>query len=268
MPEVFTAQLKETSRHKEEQRHRHTDEIEAQNRARYHIVVYSLIKDGGHPNIFEFQLGTSSFAWPHLSLNHQVISLMGLATAGLDEGVGAASIIHVWNHQRREWRGVRPRYLVTVVEGRPVLLKNPNVTQCVDLDTCIRSADDSPPNLHSHLAADRSISTSFIDHLAAVIIFEHSFYIFDKQRYLPDEQKSVPSFNVALERYIASPHAAAVRKAVRVAIHGNSFTWKAKLLGRFHKKGTRSVGDSHELARRIVEITLEHRLSRPGDATT
>ncbi|KAG1844954.1 hypothetical protein DFJ58DRAFT_731034 [Suillus subalutaceus] len=156
MPEVFTMQLAETSKREEEQCQRHADEIEAQNRAWYHTVVYSWVKDGGQPNMFEFQSGTSSFTWPHLSLNHQVISLMGLATAGVDEGVGAASIIHVWNHRRREWRGVQPGYLITVVEGQPVLLKNPNVTQCVDLDSCIRSISDSPPNLRSHLAADRA----------------------------------------------------------------------------------------------------------------
>ncbi|KAG1844810.1 hypothetical protein DFJ58DRAFT_843913 [Suillus subalutaceus] len=135
MPEVFTTQLAETSKREEEQRQRHADKIEAQNRAWYHTVVYSWVKDGGQPNVFEFQSGTSSFTWPHLSLNHQVISLMGLAAAGVDEG---------------------PGYLITVVEGQPVLLKNPNVTQCVDLDSCIRSISDSPPNLRSHLAADRA----------------------------------------------------------------------------------------------------------------
>ncbi|KAG2125124.1 hypothetical protein DEU56DRAFT_962893 [Suillus clintonianus] len=146
MPEVFTAQLAETSKREEEQRQRRADEIEAQNRARTAV----------QPNVFEFQSGTSSFTWPHLSLDHGVISLMGLAAASIDGGVGAASIIHIWNHQRREWRGVQPGYLVTVIEGQPVLLRNTNVTQCVDLDSCIRSINDSPPNLRSHLAADRA----------------------------------------------------------------------------------------------------------------
>ncbi|KAG1828303.1 hypothetical protein DFJ58DRAFT_849119, partial [Suillus subalutaceus] len=86
MPEVFTTQLAERSKCEEEQCQRHADEIEAHNRARYHTVVYSWVKDGGQPNVFEFQSGTSSFTWPHLSLNHQVISLMGLAAAGVDEG--------------------------------------------------------------------------------------------------------------------------------------------------------------------------------------
>ncbi|KAG1787091.1 uncharacterized protein HD556DRAFT_1449146 [Suillus plorans] len=43
MPEVFTAQLAETSKREEEQRQHHADEIEAQNRARYHTVVYSWV---------------------------------------------------------------------------------------------------------------------------------------------------------------------------------------------------------------------------------
>jgi predicted ribosome quality control (RQC) complex YloA/Tae2 family protein len=53
---------------------------------------------------------------------------------------------------------------------------------------------------------------------AASIVFEHSFYIFDKSRHLQDQQKSVPSFYVALEEYMESPHAAAVRKAVSAAV--------------------------------------------------
>jgi len=57
-----------------------------------------------------------------------------------------------------------------------------------------------------------------IDHLAAVIVFEHSFYIFDKSSHLQDQQKSVPSFYVALEEYMESPHAAAVREAVSAAV--------------------------------------------------
>jgi len=53
---------------------------------------------------------------------------------------------------------------------------------------------------------------------AATIIFEHSFYIFDKRRYIQGQQKSVPSFYVALEQYMASPHAVTVREAVSVAV--------------------------------------------------
>ncbi|KAG1806989.1 uncharacterized protein BJ212DRAFT_1485854 [Suillus subaureus] len=53
---------------------------------------------------------------------------------------------------------------------------------------------------------------------AVVIIFEHSFYVFDKQRYLQDKRESVPSFRIALEQYIASPHAAVVREGVSAAV--------------------------------------------------
>ncbi|KAG2051395.1 hypothetical protein BDR06DRAFT_958912 [Suillus hirtellus] len=53
---------------------------------------------------------------------------------------------------------------------------------------------------------------------AAVIIFENSFYIFDKRGYVQGQQKPVPSFYVALEQYMASPHAAAVREGVSAAV--------------------------------------------------
>jgi len=126
-----------------------------------------------------------------------------------------------------------------------------------------------------------------IDHLAAVIVFEHSFYIFDKSRHLQDQQKSVPSFHVALEQYIASPHAAAVREAVgaavqvyeeavTTAIHAyeeamrTSPAWKRKLpFGRFKRKATDAFERSQQekksqakevLIKMILEITLNHRL--------
>jgi hypothetical protein len=108
-----------------------------------------------------------------------------------------------------------------------------------------------------------------IDHLAAIIIFEHSFYIHDKRCYLWDPQESVTSFELALEQYIASPHADAVKKAVRVAVHtrkGTSSSWTGKLpFARFQKKRKQPIqpiGDSQkmELIKTILQITLEHRL--------
>jgi hypothetical protein len=57
-----------------------------------------------------------------------------------------------------------------------------------------------------------------IDHLAAVIIFEHSFYILDKWRYLHNKQKSASSIDVALEQYLASPHIHAVRESISAAV--------------------------------------------------
>jgi hypothetical protein len=59
---------------------------------------------------------------------------------------------------------------------------------------------------------------------------------------------------------MASSHAAAVREAVKVAVHTyqeNPSTRKAKLpLGLFQQKGKQKM----ELMKTIVEITLEHHL--------
>ncbi|KAG2125469.1 hypothetical protein DEU56DRAFT_567358 [Suillus clintonianus] len=134
---------------------------------------------------------------------------------------------------------------------------------------------------------------------AAVIIFEHSFYIFDKRRRLQDRQKSVSSVHVALEQYMASPHATAVRDAVNTAVHayeeavsaavlayqeamstamhtyqGSSSTWMAKLpFKRFQRKAfERSQAEVKQsvcsqamakLLQRILEITLQYRLPKP-----
>ncbi|KAG2032351.1 hypothetical protein BDR03DRAFT_1094995 [Suillus americanus] len=131
---------------------------------------------------------------------------------------------------------------------------------------------------------------------AAVIVFEHSFYILDKRRYLQDYQKSTPSYYVALEQYMASPHAAAVREAVIAAVQayqeamktpvkgrttvkgktpvkGKMPAWMAKL--RFQKdketlakeeeslaKEKKSLAKA-ELIKTILEICLNHRLPRP-----
>jgi hypothetical protein len=62
------------------------------------------------------------------------------------------------------------------------------------------------------------VNLLIIDYLAVGIILEHSFYLLDKRRYLQDKDKSVPSFYVALEQYVASPHAAAVKDDVTAAV--------------------------------------------------
>jgi hypothetical protein len=106
-----------------------------------------------------------------------------------------------------------------------------------------------------------------INHLAVVIIFEHSFYIFDKRRYLQDQQEFVPSFYVALEQYILSPHATAVREAVSLAVQayqeamnisvqGKILAWMAKLL--FERSQEEKA--KAELTKTILEISLIHRL--------
>jgi hypothetical protein len=119
-----------------------------------------------------------------------------------------------------------------------------------------------------------------ITHLAAVIIFEHSFYMFDKQRYLQGQQDFVPTFNVALELYMASPHAAAVRETVRAAVQayeeakkgpvhtykGNLPAWMAKLLferseeKKMTKESMAKAKAKAGLIKTVLEITLEHRL--------
>ncbi|KAG2345523.1 hypothetical protein BDR05DRAFT_960433 [Suillus weaverae] len=137
---------------------------------------------------------------------------------------------------------------------------------------------------------------------AAVIIFEHSFYIFDKRRYVQDQQESLPSFYVALKQFIASPHATTVREgvsaaiqayeeavataahayeeAVRTAVYtyqGNLPAWMAKLQSeRFQRKAKQTFERSQEkekeylcsqakeeLIKTILGITLNHRLPRP-----
>ncbi|KAG2339536.1 hypothetical protein BDR05DRAFT_951033 [Suillus weaverae] len=141
-----------------------------------------------------------------------------------------------------------------------------------------------------------------IDHLAIAIIFEHSYFLFDKRRYLQDWQESGPSFYAALERYTASPHAAAVRENVSAAVqtyeeavttaahayeeavktavythHGNLPAWMTKLpFGPLKRKAKEAFERSQEkekeslcsqakaeLMKTILDITLNHRLSRP-----
>ncbi|KAG1854485.1 hypothetical protein DFJ58DRAFT_788256 [Suillus subalutaceus] len=129
---------------------------------------------------------------------------------------------------------------------------------------------------------------------AVVIIFEHSFYISDKRCYLQDKQESIHSFRVALEQYIASPHAAVVREGVSPAVQAYEAAvttaalayeeamrtlpvWIAKLpLERFKRKAKEAFERPHEkekeslcsqaraeLTKNILEITLNHRLPRP-----
>ncbi|KAG1858735.1 hypothetical protein DFJ58DRAFT_294615 [Suillus subalutaceus] len=128
---------------------------------------------------------------------------------------------------------------------------------------------------------------------AAVIILEHSFYIFEKRRYPRDKPDSVPSCLVALEQYMASPHAVAVREAVGAAVQAfeEAVTaathayeeamripaWIAKLpFERFQRKVKEAFERSKErekeylcsqakarLIKTILEITLNHRLPRP-----
>jgi hypothetical protein len=136
-----------------------------------------------------------------------------------------------------------------------------------------------------------------IDHLAAVIIFEHSFYIYDKRRHLRNQRNFAPTFKAALELYMASPLAGTAKEAVSnatqayqgavtAAAHayeeavsaavythqGNLPAWMAKFEP-FKRKGKQSFEHSQrmekesscsqakaEFIRTIFEITLNHRL--------
>ncbi|KAG1887923.1 uncharacterized protein F5891DRAFT_1177438 [Suillus fuscotomentosus] len=92
---------------------------------------------------------------------------------------------------------------------------------------------------------------------AAVIIFEHSFYIFDKRRYLQDKGQSDPSFYVALEQYMSSPHAAAVVKGVSDPVHA----YEQAVAASVKEKESSSSQAKAELINAVLEITLNHRLS-------
>ncbi|KAG1734541.1 hypothetical protein EDD22DRAFT_973686 [Suillus occidentalis] len=128
-----------------------------------------------------------------------------------------------------------------------------------------------------------------IDDLAAVITFEHSFYIHDKRRHLQDQQESTPSFLVALEQYIASSHAGTVREVVSISTQayqeavtaavytyqGNLPAWVAKIepfkrMAKYFFEGSQRKEKEFlcsqakaEFIKTILEITLNHRLPRP-----
>ncbi|KAG2135154.1 hypothetical protein DEU56DRAFT_401040 [Suillus clintonianus] len=137
-------------------------------------------------------------------------------------------------------------------------------------------------------SGDVSMSRLIIDLSAAIIIFEHSFYILDQRLNPQDQKEAVPSFYIALEQYLTSPHATAVAEAVSTAVakavgttvHAKQMpAWKAKLLfGLLRRKAKRSIEPSRErdysqqkdysqkkaeLIERVYKIVLEHRLPRP-----
>ncbi|KAG1892886.1 uncharacterized protein F5891DRAFT_1197072 [Suillus fuscotomentosus] len=91
---------------------------------------------------------------------------------------------------------------------------------------------------------------------AVVIVFEHSFYIFNNQRHY---WNSDPSFYLALEQYISSPHAGAVMKAVSDAVY--AYEKAVATSGKEKESSCSSV--NAQLINAVLEITLNHRLSRP-----
>lgn len=79
-------------------------------------------------------------------------------------------------------------------------------------------SDSSPLGNDIYLMSGGHVAMNLliIRHFAVVTIFKHSFYIHDKR--LSDKENSVPSFLIALEQYIASPHATALRKGVSAVV--------------------------------------------------
>jgi hypothetical protein len=152
---------------------------------------------------------------------------------------------------------------------------------------CQASGSSPLENIVQPISGDSSrsyiaMNLLIIDHIAAVIIFEHSFYIFDEQRYRQDQHKSVPSFYVALEQYMASPHATAVREGVSAAVQayeravitatrayekavgaivythqGNVPAWKANLPCEPSKKRAKEAFERSQEAKRSFERSKE-----------
>ncbi|KAG2108969.1 uncharacterized protein F5147DRAFT_836833 [Suillus discolor] len=94
---------------------------------------------------------------------------------------------------------------------------------------------------------------------AVVIISETTFYLLDQQHSTPVRQESVYPFRVALQQYMASPNAAAVREALSSAIRTYEAGFSHRIPGSpkyFQKKA--------ELIDTIIEIVLQHRLPTPG----
>ncbi|KAG2037864.1 hypothetical protein BDR03DRAFT_956418, partial [Suillus americanus] len=89
---------------------------------------------------------------------------------------------------------------------------------------------------------------------AAVIIFENTFYLLDRHRYL--EQESVRPLRVALQQYMASPNAAAVRETLSSAVH----TYEAGFSQWIPGSGKRSQ-EKAKLIATIIETVLQHCLS-------
>lgn len=99
---------------------------------------------------------------------------------------------------------------------------------------------------------------------AAVIIFENTYYLLEQrrhrllgqQRHL--EQESFRPVRVALQQYIASPNATAVREALSSAIHTYEAGFSQWIPG-----STKSSQKKAGLINTIIEVVLQHRLAIP-----
>ncbi|KAG1810497.1 uncharacterized protein HD556DRAFT_1436232 [Suillus plorans] len=159
-------------------------------------------------------------------------------------------LVQVVSHRSQDyvsvWILVRATAMLIHVVAHPPQVDALNNDRCVE----IRSKLPSVASCSSPLEDIVQVIS------AAVIIFEHSFYIFDNQRHY---WNSDPSFYVALEQYISSPHAGAVMKAVSDAVHAYE---KAVATSGKEKESSCSSAKA-QLIDAVLEITLNHRLSRP-----
>jgi len=92
---------------------------------------------------------------------------------------------------------------------------------------------------------------------AAVIVFENAFYLRSQQRHGLG-QESVHPVRVALQQYIVSPNAAAVREALSSAVR----TYEAGFSQLIPGSAKRSQKKA-ELIDTIIKVVLQHRLPRP-----
>ncbi|KAG2037940.1 hypothetical protein BDR03DRAFT_955933 [Suillus americanus] len=92
---------------------------------------------------------------------------------------------------------------------------------------------------------------------AAVIIFEHTFHLLEQRRNL--EQGSVRPLRVAVQQYMASPNAAAVREAMSSVAHAYEAGFSRWISGSAKRSQKKA-----ELIDTIIEVVLQHRLPTPG----
>jgi Arc/MetJ family transcription regulator len=90
---------------------------------------------------------------------------------------------------------------------------------------------------------------------AALIVFENAFYLVDEQQ----GRMSVRPVYAALQQYMASPNAAAVRAALSPAIH----TYEAGF-SRWIPGSAKHSQKKADLINTITEVVLQHRLPTPG----
>jgi hypothetical protein len=90
---------------------------------------------------------------------------------------------------------------------------------------------------------------------AALIVFENAFYLLDQQQ----GRRSVRPVCVALQQYMVSPNAAAVRAALSPAIH----TYESGF-SRWIPGSAKHSQKKADLIKTIHEVVLQHRLPIPG----